>query len=955
MAPVIFLGLLLVAHPVSADVIHAPDGGVLALPDGGTAEFPGGSDVVLPRGSTITFPGGEYEVVLLPPPPPPEPNAPPPVTGWSWVELTREGAEPSGSAMDSVHIPAVDEQWDYKGGAGRSWSAIQRAWSGGVVANGKLYVTGGGHADGAHNGVLAVDSDGKWSRVTEPGKIWRKTDCPVLPGNTRGTCTTEYGTCTLGWCTTGKDGQPVAIHSYNGLAADNNYLYRSGGAVWSHGNSGTGPKNFKLDFATGEWSTFPDCGRESTMSNLIHVDGKLYLITKDGRCVFDTATWRWEIRKGAYAVPGNSKLVYHKGLDRFYIFGNKWLAWVERSKFGTEWNKIANKPALITEKYLGVVEYGGIFFLWKTGVDVATFDPNTEEWGVITPSGDPGRGLGAGANGRFNVLDGQIVLVNGASNNMYKLVQGGGGTAPPVEPPTEPPVEPPPAPNEPPPPVEPPTQPGTGDLPQITLLDYPYYSEPQTDIVERTCGPLSEWEVRDITTNEQVEAQRGFRKGDRIIFNVHWKETIYPALSVKGVSCALIRGINGPGGEKPHMRNVNMTRSAKDRPTRQGGLKIENIYLSMYEAREHFGTVKSGDCVGVPNSSQFMIFDNVDMIGCRHHSFITSGAYGMYLEIANSNFKYAGSHLAYIDSVAMAYIHDSTFASPSADGHALRCIAGRCLIQNVHVSSIELDGTIRQKVSGGEFAGMHPLEVYNCGADHLVENVRIDFYRRKSKRSSTHASIFRNRDAKWGCNLSYHDDTQWYKQEYGTPEWVANQNWPERRLTYNNVEVNCLTEDDAEQARSCHAIMAWSSHPIAHDGYRGSLKTWLRAEDFQNEPDGSEDFVAGWQRMLDALPGATLRYPSDWYRWTVDQVLPGKRKAMLSGSYTNKWPVKPHPIWSNDLAVVELNNVTVTNSYKDTAGKDILVRPRGASDYYCWTGPDGPQCSDRQMPSARVQ
>lgn len=397
----------------------------------------------------------------------------------------------------------------------------------------------------------------------------------------------------------------------------------------------------------------------------------------------------------------------------------------------------------------------------------------------------------------------------------------------------------------------------------------------------------------------------------------------------------MVRGIKGPAGQLPRIRSVNMTGRSRNGEVSQGGLLIKDLHISMYAGAERFGDVQSGDCIGMPNSSQFAIFNNIEVNGCQHHAFITSAASSLYLEITGSKFRYAKSHLAYIDSVAMAYIRDSSFESPGW-GHALRCIAGKCIIKNVKVSNINLDGSIASP-KGKQIVGMHPLEVYNCGGAHLVKNVRIDFYRSREYLAGDHASHFRTRDAKWGCDLAYHDGKEWFSFDYGSPEWRANKNWPERKLKYQDVEVNCLSPDAADQNVGCYGIGTWGSHPVARDDYRNSLQRWLRQQKFDT-----------WEQMISALPDAQLPYPTSWYQWTASRLLPGQRKFWLTGKFLNKWPVQPHPSAPANLAVLELENVTINN------GLGRFVAPRSKSTRFCWTEFDVKNtCIDKSMPAAR--
>lgn len=483
-----------------------------------------------------------------------------------------------------------------------------------------------------------------------------------------------------------------------------------------------------------------------------------------------------------------------------------------------------------------------------------------------------------------------------------------------------------------------PPKPQTGNLPKIEILDYPYYSERQTDIVERVCGPLGEWEVRDLFTDEDVEKQRGFGAGDRIIFRTHYKPTPYPALSIKGISCALVEGVLGNNGQKPIFANVNATRSRKA-GTRQGGVMLSNIRVSQYDAYEAGDkSAGGGDCLGMPNDQQFYIIKDSEIDGCWHRSLITSGAYGLYFEAVDSKFSRSYSHNLYIDSVAYAYIENVTSDNPGW-GHALRCIAGKCIIKNTRVSNVDLQTGLpvpRTRPDGKRVnpIGMHPLEFYNCGSGHVFEDGEINFYRQDGNRDSAMASHFRTRDAKWGCNLASHDGKEWNVPDFGSQAW-KDAEFSERTLTYRNVKVNCIGD------KPCYALTTWGSHPIGSDEYRAAIQGFNR--------DRQKHFGVDWtwERMMSILENGHLGYSGEMLLETASRVLPWNRERFLQGKSTNKMPAPVHPsVGFRELGRVTLENVTGENLID-------LVRPTEESTFYCWTG-TGDNCPDRMMPAAVV-
>lgn len=546
-----------------------------------------------------------------------------------------------------------------------------------------------------------------------------------------------------------------------------------------------------------------------------------------------------------------------------------------------------------------------------------------------------------------------------------------------------------------------PDPPEPGDLPPVVLLETPYYDGPQYDIVERNCGPESEWDQYHVRSNEEQAAlPRLGKAGIRAIVHFYGKEAPYiEPLSVKGAACIKVVGHDLAPYGKPVIAGINML-SNSNNGNMQGGLVVKNMRLSHYEAARadpegdrHYG----GDCLQPPSAHQFMWLEDVDILGCTHHSFITSKAESLYIHVLNSSTAYSGSHNVYIDRVAYLHWENSKSYSSSPDGHALRCIGQNCNVIDSHISNIELDGRIKYKVwnpttgkvwdttydvpadGRGPYRGMAALEVYNCGGPHLTKNTRIDFFRRSSDRTSTHAMAFRARDAQWGCDKMYHDETRWYRGVYGTPEWVANTNWPDIEWHLENVTVNCLTDFESPiEAQECHAFANKSSHPIGHDVFRAEWQQWLKQNNWGEIPEGVQRMAAQfnavarrsgrasntemdpvdiqWELMIDALPDAGFTYPYQWYEYVADQIWANKRLAHLQGKFLNKMPVEPHPQASHERAVIKIHGLSVTNGYKNTDGSPQFYAPHWKSSVYCWWGQNQENCDNGGvMPQSRVE
>jgi hypothetical protein len=670
--------------------------------------------------------------------------------------------------------------------------------------------------------------------------------------------------------------------------------------------------------------------------------------------------------------------------NRVCTFGNDNGACTTASGFNIFWDQITRHP-ILAQRYLGVTPYKHGFLIWHTGSQVYFYDPDVDSWEELNPTGDPGPLITRGTFGRFAVLDGQITLVNGVQNNAYRLVPSDTSPPPPPPEPNDPP-EPPPEPNE---PLPPPPPDPNDELPDVEVLAAPYYSGPQHDILERVCGPMSEWDAFHVRSQDDLPRAKAFKKNrKRVLYNFHPLPDladgpdVYHTFDMDGPACAAAIGVADAAGRLPVVSKLGATKSASKWPAAQGGIYIQNLIYDMYRHDEIYGGVTSGDCVGMPNNKLFVILKDIDFNSCKHHTLITSRAYSMYLDIQNTNAKHAGSHLFYIDSPAYVYARNVTAQSPGW-GHAFRCVAATCDLKNIRVSNINLDGTVstvrhpQSDAQGKPRYGMHPLEVYSCGTGHVVDESYIAFYRSRDFRGSSMASHYRVRDAKWGCNLCNHDDKEWTIATYGTPAWEDCTDWLDRTYVIKNSTFECLANPDIpdpndpnevtthpQATPNCHALTTWGSHPIAADSYRGSTKKFLRDGDYlwdRTDPNNPVEVPTdvAWANMMDDLPTATMLiktkqgwvpspYPNGWYQWTLEQVFPHKRATMLKGSAPGKWPMRPHPAMTSELGKVTLKNNKYINVYPE------IVRPEANATHWCWSGMQGDVCPDKKMPYADV-
>lgn len=796
-----------------------------------------------------------------------------------------------GSAMTSVFVPGVDDIWQQ---AQRSFANIQNAWGGGVCAGNQVYVWGGGHTDGAHNGLFAVDvRTGKWRRVTEPSPIWTERACPL------GVCKAVTGPCEFGRCNTGPDGRPVARHSYYLLASEGNALYSVGGAVWESGTGGVAPTTWTFDLSQSRWSALAESPVTSAHGSVAAAKGKLYHMTGRGFAVMDIATQKWTRPSNQPGIGGQTGLVYVPSVDRFYALGNGVAWYVDRAKWGEPGVNIGRVPSIITSKHLGITYYPpeDLILLWNGGGTITALDPKTNAWKTITPAGSPGTLKTIGTFGRLSYCGGQVVLLNGVNQDLYYLGDSEGSTTTP--PPTTPP------PTTPPPTPPPPTTP--------TLA--PYYAVPPGDsLVRQQCGPESDWQIIDVTTSADANSLSQLLSSDtRAVVRVHWRPEPYPVLKVSNARCIKVVGLPGPNGERPLVGGVNGTKAFRG-TIRAGGLIIQNLDVSPGKAIKLQPTlpVASADCIGVPNDQMFLIVRDSKVSRCGHHAFITAHAHHLYVEIGRSDFEQADSHLAYIDHIAMAHVYDSTFQSPGW-GHALRCIALRCVIERVRVSNVQLNGTTLPV--GGDnpfrpkrtYIGMQALEVYTCGQNELRDITAV--FRADQVLNGDFAAIVRGREAFRTCDVGEVVQGQWTRLQWGDANFMDPKRWATVTPLTTSVErmkVTCVGP------RSCIGWEVKGNYPTMDDQQKMDLQSWLKAGQY-----------ATWTDMVNAIPSD---HP-EW-DWVVSMTLPEHRDSFRRGTITNKVPLPvPVPGWVQRTRVT-LSGVTVSGGPMVNDAKEV--------DTYCY-------------------
>jgi hypothetical protein len=135
---------------------------------------------------------------------------------------------------------AADQPWPANAGSDYS---IMRAENGAVFANGKIYITGGGHADGAHMGVYAFNvAMLKWERVIRHPQLfngqqnWPQRSISVAN-------------------TYNPDGSPVSRHTWGGFLyiPSRNCIWIGMGSTWPTGLKDPQRLTWFGDVVNGTW------------------------------------------------------------------------------------------------------------------------------------------------------------------------------------------------------------------------------------------------------------------------------------------------------------------------------------------------------------------------------------------------------------------------------------------------------------------------------------------------------------------------------------------------------------------------------------------------------------------------------------------------------------------------------------------------------------------------------
>lgn len=238
-------------------------------------------------------------------------------------------------------ITAVDPAFDttvFSGGGNPATSSVKKivVESGGfaVPEERKFYALGGGHADGAYNGILEFDLNGTtqatgWSVV--PGSESAVADIPTTTGTA-----TEFVTYLTGgnYATTPQaGGKAGSTHNYGAMVYDreSNRMVRFGGSYWSSGFGSA--HSWFFDRTAGEWVPAPahGIGSSSVYGAVFHdkeTRKAIYVNISTAR-FFNLATGTWggsffntggllSRVQGGYDSTRKRGIVIGKGMSKRY-------------------------------------------------------------------------------------------------------------------------------------------------------------------------------------------------------------------------------------------------------------------------------------------------------------------------------------------------------------------------------------------------------------------------------------------------------------------------------------------------------------------------------------------------------------------------------------------------------------------------------------------------------------
>lgn len=898
---------------------------------------PPGDPGSLQSGTWISIPESAQSTIFNDTPP--NPPFSPPVGGW-----------PS----------RIDDQWDAQDSP-NAFNTIQGSWSGGVCHNNEIYIWGGGHDDGAHNGVFAVNPNtGVWRRVTIPAN-------PVFLNTS--VDQTQFN----------PDGSPVARHTYNLLASNGSFIYASGGSLWKSGKGGgTSPNSWKLTLdANGYgvggapmygWSNIANSPAADTTGNLIYVPAseQLYHFTGSfNLAVYNIATNIWGPRQNGPSNGVGTMIVYAPDVDRFYGVGDNRRWWVQRSALPTSTvNPLAAHP-------LSLIRYpGGVYYppenrviFWDGGPTLSTIRTSDNQWEEITPSGggDPGAAVDNGTFGRISYCGSppRLTLINGVGNDVWYVqtstpgpVCGNGIFEPPDEqcdndignPPlsgdgcsstcTDETV----------PPAATPVWPVMDEPPGGSYEAFDTWADGECGAARNTWPVLNVGPGQEFTSTSQIDAQIPDNTG-RAVVRIHWQATPYPVLVIKQKKCVEVIGIeDGPPGEKPTVRGINAAWNHPGGPSTviPGGVIIRNLNVH---------DVAGGDCIRPADRLTFFALEDSDLRRCSQHAVLSPGTNGrMYYRIMRNYMTQFGSHALYLDHEGRVDVIDNTIETPGW-GHAIRSVAYVTVIEGNTVSNVQIDGTAIRKwdaspggtcnvppqVNDKCSVGMNPIEAYICTQATVRNNTVIKYQLGQAGGGMN----LRSREALGACNVEGKtvDGTMWIPlsgQSATDPVQVA-------RFAHEGFWNIVKADLDANGINSRFAFVStWEGNTVKYTGGGAIGNPWMLSADSGVPallPTPSAQMKSQIMQFVQSNPGKTCEElaalsPDPNMTWLFEHVIPEERFSLCTQGQTltvipfkhpDNWEERDYIVWGTGNVLEACPNMSLDNCTPATGGFGIDI------------------------------
>ena len=328
-------------------------------------------------------------------------------TAQTWKEL------PGGPLQSVIPRDLPRDIWGYNDAR-----SITSAWNSGCfdARRRQMYVLGGGHADGAYNGVFAYDlSSQTWQRFTETSLAY-----PKMPNEAS--------------ASTYKDGTPAAVHTYGLVHCARGEVVVASGSKWWDGSGGVLAWFLNLD--TKKWRNLrfpPHLGYSGVWD-----EAKGRLIVRDQAYRY----FAFDAVNGAVTTPwAQDRLGSYDGHTSAFDPVRRIVLTIGRGiPGGALLLEVDKRDAARSPKFSGATEVLGaeapgldyderrkVFVAWKGGADTYEIDVASAIIRKVTGGGSPPPAQES--NGTFNrwryvPATGDFLLVNRIGDPVYLFMPG---------------------------------------------------------------------------------------------------------------------------------------------------------------------------------------------------------------------------------------------------------------------------------------------------------------------------------------------------------------------------------------------------------------------------------------------------------------------------------------------------------------------------------------------------